>query len=248
MSLREFLGLSFEYTNGELQYNSKEIYIKDIIIYETKELIPFTSKLDNAVKEIYRIYKEIYKIEDKESWSEGEFSIIIVQNGMLGREYNKVKGYYRNKAENGINYPEVFQVVEGYVEFLLQQPGDSHTKIKDAAMVRLQRSEILVIPPSFGLTIINPSEKPAIISRLRASETQEIYDNFKETKGECYLRVEGGKWDYNDRYEEIPILRLVESQLKWKTIKRGIPIYNSYVYNPNLLRTLIEPNPLEFVL
>lgn len=246
MNLREFLGLPIESTKDGLQYNSEEIHIKKIVGFKGIELASFTINSSLNEDEIYKIYQNVYKIEDKELWSETEFSIILLHNGMIGKEYNKTQGYYRNKAENGFRYPEIFQVVEGYAEFLLQQPSDTHRKIKDVVTIRMQRSEVLVVPPSYGITIINPSEKKAIISRLRAADVKESAEEYKDTNGESYFRVEGGKWEYNVNYEEIPMMRLVESQFKWKTIRRGFPIYTSYIYNPNILRTLIEPDPTDF--
>ena len=73
-------------------------------------------------------------------------------------------------------------------------------------------------------------------------------EGFEKTRGECYYRMEEGRWDFNSTYEEIPALRLEETQNQWKSLKRGILIYVSYINNPNKLRNLVEPDPIDFIL
>jgi glucose-6-phosphate isomerase len=249
MNLREYIGLPIASDNKTIKYNSNEIDVKSVIITETKDIEFFLKEKDSLKEEeVFRVYQTIRSIEDKELWDDISFDIIVIQPGKLGKEYMKTIGYYRSCAENGYCYPEVYQIAEGYVEFFLQQPSQSHEKIKDAVMIRAQRFDVIVVPPAYGVTLINPSEKKAIIARIRAMKTEEISKQYKQTHGECYYRMENDKWDFNETYEEIPMLRLEEPQNKWKSLKRGIPIYASYTYNPKRFNGLVKPDPFEFIL
>ena len=249
MNLREYIGLPIVSDDKTIRFSSNEVDVKSVITTETEDIKQFLKDKDNLKEEeVFRVYKTIKTIEDKELWDNISFDIIVIQPGKLGKEYKKTVGYYRSFAENGYRYPEVYQVAEGYVEFFLQQPSQNHVRIKDALMIRAQRFDVVVIPPIYGVTLINPSEKKAIISRIRATEVEEISEQYKQTQGECYYRMEEDKWDFNEKYEEIPMLRLEDPQNKWKSIKRGIPMYASYVYNPKKFQGLVEPNPAEFML
>ncbi|MHA2357622.1 MAG: glucose-6-phosphate isomerase family protein [Candidatus Heimdallarchaeaceae archaeon] len=252
MDIRESIGLPIESDEKEISYNSNEVDIKNIIPYKKKDLQNFvkekTWKTEEEEQEVFRIYQEVKKVEDKEIWEDILFDIIVIWSGFLGKEYHKTIGYQRSKAENGYRFPEIYQMAEGYAEFFLQQSGDKHDMIKEAIMIRAQKFDLIVIPPSYNVTIINPSEKKNIITRLRAADVEEITAEFARTKGECYYRVEEGRWEFNENYEEIPMLKLEEPQNTWKSMKRGIPIYASYTYNPKRYYGLVEPDPVDFVL
>lgn len=252
MDIRENTGLPIESDEGKITFNSSEIAVKNIITFQKKDLRNFVKKPtweENEENEgVFQLYQEIKKIEDKEYWDDIQFDIIVICPGFLGEEYNKTIGYCRSMAENGFRFPEIYQIAEGYAEFFLQQSRDKHEQIKEAIMIRAQKHDLIVIPPSYNVTIINPSEKKNIISRLRAVDVEEVTADYEKTKGECYYRLEEGKWEFNSNYEEIPVLKLETPQNQWKSLKRGVPIYASYVINPRRFRSLIEPDPMEFSL
>jgi glucose-6-phosphate isomerase len=252
MDIRESIGLPIESTEEGISYNSSEVDIKNIISYTKKDLKNFIKdkiwETKEEKQEVYRLYQEVKKIEDKELFGDIQFDIILIWPGSIGEEYNKTIGYQRSTAENGFRFPEVYQIVEGYAEFLLQQSREKHEQIKEAIMIRAQKFDLVVLPPSYSLTIINPSEKKNVIARLRAVDVEEITEHYERTKGGCYYRLVDGKWEYNSNYEEIPALRLESPQNQWKSLKRGIPVYASYAYNPRRLRCLVEPDPADFIL
>ncbi len=251
MDLRDVLGLPIESNETAISYSDAEITSKSLFIQnlvEHKRILEIDKDEIGEDLEVYRTYEGIRKIQDKELWSDITYSIVILQSGQLNGRYFNTIGYYRSLAENGYCYSEIFQLAEGYAEFLLQQPRENHEQVKDVVVIRMQKHDLLVVPPSYGVTIINPSDKKAIISRIRASDAEEIKEPFYNTKGGCYYRLAEGKWDYNSNYEEIPNLRLGEPQNKWKSLKRGIPIYTSFAYNPRYFKSLIEPDTSLFVL
>lgn len=252
MDIRDSIGLPIESDEDKISYNSHEVDVKSIIPFQKKDLSDYVKEpnwgKNEESQEVFRLYQEVRRIEDKELWDDIQFDVIVIWSGILGEEYNKTIGYYRSVAENGYRYPEIYQMAEGYAEFFLQQSRDKHEQIKEALMIRAQKHDLIVIPPMYNVTIINPSEKKNVIARLRAVDVEEITDDYKKTKGECYYRLEEGKWEFNSNYEEIPALRLERPQNQWKSLKRGIPIYASYIHNPRRFRCLVEPDPVDFTL
>ena len=252
MDLRESLGLPVESDEVGLIFDNNEIAVKNILIYKVKDVESSLEQLNwegkDGEEEVFRVYEGVRRVEDKELWDDIRFDILIIQPGRIGENCASSLGYYRSVAENGYTYPEILQVVDGYAEILLQQPGEKHEQAKDALLIRVQKFDVIIVPPIYGITIFNPSEKRTIISRMRADEAKEILEPFEKTKGACYQRKTEGRWEFNSNYEEIPQLRLGEPQNKWKTVKRGIPLYASYVYRPKHFQTLVEPDPVEFTL
>lgn len=250
MELRDALGLPITSDGFKLTYNESEVTSKNLIPFYLKDVakvFPSNEKQDNNV-EIYRVYENVRNVHEKEAWAGFDFDLIVLHPGMLSNVYNKTLGYYRSFAENGFRYPEVIQVADGYIELFLQKPSEMHTRIMDAVLIRAQKYDLISIPPAYGVTIINPSEKVSIVSRIRSSEVEEDKESYFSTKGECYYRHAEGRWDYNANYEEIPPLRLGEPQNKWKPFKRGTPIYLSFIYNPKVKNDLTVPDPVQFIL
>lgn len=252
MDLRESLGLSVQSDDISLIYDNNEVVVKSVFIHKVKDFLSNLSQERwegmNEEEEVFRVYEGLRRVEDKELWDTLRFDVVIVRPGNLGDFCKSTFGYYRSLAENGYHYPEIYQVVDGYAEFLLQQPSTKHEQVKDVILIRVQRFDVVVIPPIYGISIMNPSEKRVILARIRADEAKEIVDSFEKTKGPCYLKLMEGRWEFNKNYEEIPQLRLGEPQNKWKTVKRGIPMYASYIYRPKHFQVLVEPDPAEFQL
>lgn len=252
MDLRESIGLPIESNDQGIEYSDQEVSVKNLIVFKIKdiekELAQASWEGKDEDEEVYRVYQYVRKIEDKELWDDIRFDIMVISSGKLGKICKRTSGYYRSVAENGYQYPEIYQVADGYAEVFLQQPGKKHERVKDAIMIRVQKFDALIVPPVYGITVVNPSERSVVLTRIRADEAKEITKEYEKTKGPCYQREEEGRWVYNENYEEIPNLRLEEPQNKWKTIKRGIPLYTSYVYRPKHFRSLVEPDPAEFIL
>ncbi|MHA1852198.1 MAG: glucose-6-phosphate isomerase family protein [Candidatus Heimdallarchaeaceae archaeon] len=249
--LREYVGLPIRLSDKGLEKEENIVSIKNEKTYTGKELqIVTLDEIEDDIKEsvIYKVYEDVRAVEHKEMWKEVRFDIVVIWPRRLGKEYGKIIGYYRSIADNGYHYPEIYQVVEGYAEFLLQQPGEKHEKVKKVVTIRAQKQELIVIPPAYGVTIINPTTEKAVLSRIRARDAEEITKEYERTKGECYYRIEKGKWIPNKNYEELPMLRLEEPQNKWKIMKRGIPIYEAQIYNPKTTETLVYPDPTEFII
>jgi oxalate decarboxylase/phosphoglucose isomerase-like protein (cupin superfamily) len=252
MDLRESTGLPIVSEETALKYSESEISVKDMQIIKTEDVSKFLLKDEwegkEKEKEVYRIYQKIRKVEDKHLWDVMRFDFIVLQPGKLGEEYHKTIGYYRSYSGTGYRFPEVYQVVEGYSEFFLQQFSDNHEKIKDAVMIRAQKFDVVVVPPSYGVTVINPSEQKTVLARIRSDDAKELMIDYEKTKGECYVRGDEGRWKFNENYFEIPNLRLEPPQNKWRSLKRGIPIYSIYIYKPKIFAPLLEPDPADYII
>ncbi|MCK4896689.1 MAG: hypothetical protein KAS47_07765, partial [Candidatus Heimdallarchaeota archaeon] len=147
MDLRDVLGLPIESNETAITYNEAEITSKSLFIQnlvEHKQILKIDKDEIGEDLEVYRTYEGIRNIQDKELWNNITYSILVLQSGQINGRYFNTIGYYRSFAENGYCYPEIFQLAEGYAEFLLQQPRENHEKVKDVVVIRMQKYDILV--------------------------------------------------------------------------------------------------------
>ncbi len=250
MVLNENLGLPIASKEDELLLPEHLVETKGIISYKGNDLKTLTKKQKWTEKEkeelIYKTYLDVKRIEDKSYWEKVQFDILMILSGKIGNEFKKTRAYYRSIADNGVHYPEVFQVAEGYIEFFLQKPTKKHTIVNDIVVIRAQKMDIIAVPPSYGVTLINPADKNAVVGRIRSREVEEIVEPFEETQGESYYKLTDGRWEYNAKYDEIPMLKLEPTQNSWRHMKRGTPVYESQIKHPNAVAPLVIPNPLDF--
>ncbi len=248
MIFRDILGLPISYIEQELVFNRELIYAKKTKSYSTTDLALRGDKGDDREHGlVYKQYPDVYLVQDKVFWEDIVFDIFMIYTGFQGEEFNQIPGHYTSIAPNGFHYPELYQIIEGYAEFVLQQPNESHERVKDAILYRANSRDIIIVPPTHGVTIINPSDKNTIIARIRGREAEDVRKPFTDTHGACYYREKNNKWSYNTNYQEIPTLRLLPTPDKWKIFHRGLSIYQTIVNNPGISKRFIEPIASDFI-
>jgi len=93
--------------------------------------------------ELYYMYRDVY------SQGDIRFDITVIPAKMLGNEYVKTKGHYHPGSEDGPAYPEVYQVLRGTVEFIMQKRNRNGSV--DAMIVSAQEGDtVLFSPPDEG--------------------------------------------------------------------------------------------------
>ncbi|UJG39839.1 MAG: hypothetical protein K9W45_08215 [Candidatus Heimdallarchaeum aukensis] len=250
MSFKKNIGLPMESFEDELYFNRELIHTKGLREFSLSEVV-FRGENKEDEKEkiiVFKKYQDIFLTEHKPHFDDVRFDIFVILPGFHSGEFNHIPGYYRNYADNGFHFPELFQVVEGYAEFLLQQPAEKHEKVKDCILYRCQVGEIVTIPPAHGVTIINPTDKKTVVIRLRARDAESIHEHYNMTRGACYYREQNDKWIFNSNYEEIATMKLLPTQKKWKVFQKEIPIYQSFINNTWSQKFLLEPNPVDFII
>lgn len=134
---------------------------------------------------VYHMYRSVY------SNIEMRFDITYLPAKMLGAEFNKTYGHYHPKADDGLAYPELYQVLKGKATFILQeknQDGSVNVLIVDAA-----EGEIMLLPPGYGHVTVNPSSaEDLVLSNIVFNGFQSNYDDYERCKGGAYYYTSEG--------------------------------------------------------
>lgn len=142
--------------------------------------------------ELYYMYR---RIKEKHGL---RYDITVIPPLMLGKEFVKTKGHEHLKNES-----ELYEVLEGKAVFLCQKrKGNS---IEDVYAVKAKKEEIVVVPPGYGHTTINPSKKILKLGNWIYKNCKNDYSTIEKRKGLCYFYVKSG-WIKNKNYKRAPKL------------------------------------------
>lgn len=185
--------MKIEFKEGQLYVNGEE-HQRDIRKLSSM-LEVFMEKPDLDLIEdvdMYYMFRGVHKSENI------RFDITIIPSRVIEREYAKTYGHYHPEAVNGITYPEIYQVLKGNAQFILQKKNINGSV--DVVVVGAKERDVLFVPPNFGHVSINAGEQPLILSNLVCSSFSSLYDDFKKNKGAAYYYLEGGELVQNPNY------------------------------------------------
>ena len=121
MSFREILGLSIDSMEDSLSFKPEVVDSKPLISYSVDDVRGYlkgTGSNESSSVPYLLHYPDVRAVSDKPAWVDGIFDLFVLLPGFHEGEYTRTSGHYRNEAENGFHFPELYQVIEGYTEFL----------------------------------------------------------------------------------------------------------------------------------
>ncbi|MGJ4849456.1 glucose-6-phosphate isomerase family protein [Bacillota bacterium Meth-B3] len=215
----------------------------------------FADETDLAPEEIvYDVYRSLIYPADKPILDEWKFQydITIVRSGLLNGECKKTSGHYHGyNPQRTYTYGEVYEVIKGTALYVLQRADNfeampEELNIDDVILAVVKEGETIIVPPDYGHCSINIGEGPLVFSNLAYSPCKVHYDAVKHHQGmSFYARKEGGKLRVtpNPNYAQKiapKFARVRENEALG--IKFGLPVYQSFLKNPEAFRFLSEPD------
>lgn len=214
----------------------------EVMVRKAKDLYEVSYNKDffkrkTEEKTVYYIYRALYRTKDKpllESYKV-RYDISIIPSGNLGEEYIKTAGHYHPISENGLTYPEIYEIIAGKAHYLLQQLH--REKILDVVIVEAEKGDKILIPHGYGHVTINPSRETLIMANLVSSNFDSIYEPMKKKGGAAYFELTGGRFIKNKRYIDVPKIRVAKATASTR-----------FPHNKNLYALFIEsPEDFEFL-
>ncbi len=198
---------------------------------------------------LYYMYRDLYKTErhhDTMQEHDLRFDITVMTTSPLGREYLKTKGHYHPVARNDVPYPEIYEVMDGEAQYLLQKPGRSGD-IEDVIVVTATAGDKVIIPPGYGHITINPSDQPLKMANWVSTQFKSQYGDMVEKQGGAYYQTIAGKWVKNHKYDSIPTIRFEDpTEVDELDITAGDSMYN-LIDSPDKLAFLNRPHKYQWV-
>ncbi len=217
--------------NKELQVSEKE-YVDELII-EDKSYKPTIRRYSEMKKlyleeadladetPLYYMFRDL-RFSEVESLLEDlniRIDLTVIENIIIGKEYNKTHGHYHPEAAPGRTFPEIYKVLEGKVYFLLQK--GEFKKIEEALLIELNKDDWLFIPPNYGHIMININDDRSITLNIVSSRFIPIYEHYRILKGAVYYLTKE-KILANKNYETNPPLKFYKSNFKINNLFENI--------------------------
>ncbi len=193
---------------------------------------------------LYFMYRDIARSVEDRDWLGNQklrYDVTVIPPMVLCGEYVKTKGHYHPEDMSGAGYPEIYEIIEGSAEYLLQTK-----RLSDAVVVSAGKGDTVLIPPGYGHVTINPGKTTLVMANIVSNEFSSIYKDYEALHGAVYYRMENLGYIKNPHYPEHPQLRHIR-----KCDVTGFPgVYKRPLYSmvgeKGTLRFLNYPEEFRF--
>lgn len=143
--------------------------------------------------EMYYMFRAVHKSEDV------RFDITVIPPLEVGGECAKTHGHYHPAGDDGMPYPEVYQVLRGSGVFVLQKKNRNAGTV-DVMVVHASEGDAVLLPPGFGHVSVNTGDVPLVLSNLVYDKFESIYDDYTENQGAAIYYLKDGELVHNTNY------------------------------------------------
>ncbi len=195
-----------------LEFGTKRVKPAVRMLFDMNDVIydrEWLGSMNNI--ELYYMYRELsLSRNDALMMKEHNlrYDITVIPPRMLGCEFVKTAGHYHPKiAGTSVTFPEIYEVLSGEAQYLLQKPEDD--KINDVILMKAAVGDKVIIPPGYGHLTVNSSNKVLKMANWVARDFESIYAPIKEKGGGAYFILDKGLVK-NPRYDSVPEIRLLK--------------------------------------
>lgn len=173
---------------------------------------------------LYFMYRDLAQTEEDHTWLSTHglrYDITRIPPLTLCGEYVKTKGHYHPAAPSGVEYPEVYEVLQGEAHYLLQ-----NREVSDVVLIFAKDGGKVIIPPGYGHVTINASTRTLLMANLVSSRFSSDYSFYEERHGAAYYMMTGEQMVKNTHYPSVPPFRTrVPSHCTALGMVEGVTLY-----------------------
>jgi glucose-6-phosphate isomerase len=243
--LRQVSGLDIKMEDIGLSYDQNEFPVEPKIrTYE--EVKDVYLEKETGAQDLYSMYRYFEKSQDSEIFKNAgtEYDLTVLRSGTIGPEFIKTAGHYHSYVSGtDLTYPEVYEVIDGQIEYLLQTRPDPDGNINAVIVV----GDKVVVPPGYGHISINVGETPAISSNLQKRDLPKTadYETYRVNNGGALYRGVNG-WGNNHNFRIRSQKKVIPKEKPEWGLEENKTLYNSFVTNPDKFKFLTEPQNFDF--
>ena len=209
-------------------------------------------------RELYFMFRDLHLPEHRALFREKgiRFDITVLVPGTIGKEFVKTAGHYHPfKPGTSFTYPELYEVLYGKADYLLQKPSNfdkPEEGLEEVIAVAAEPGDKVLIPSGFGHITINTGNDFLIMSNLVADNFASIYEPLRRMRGAGYCCLSGPAntqaplFVSNPCYSSCPPLhysRPVEAVPLLP--EKGISQYQAFVRHPQSFTFLTHPEDFQ---
>ena len=142
--------------------------------------------------DIYYMFRNVYEKDGI------RFDITIIPPRVIEGECAKTYGHNHPPAEEGLSYPEVYQVLGGTAVFLLQQANRDRSV--NVSLIRAMAGDVVLIPANMAHVTINPGGDTLVLANIVADGFESDYSDFRKNRGAAFYYLPDGNIEQNANY------------------------------------------------
>lgn len=175
---------------------------------------------------LYFMYRDLTKSDADRNWlhrHDLRYDLTVIPSRTICGEWVKTKGHYHPKNPAGTGYPEIYEVMEGQADYLLQS-----RELDDVVVISANAGDLVIIPPDYGHISINPSpDSTLIMANIVSTAFESEYGDYEKNQGGAYYEMCSGKMQKNSRYQILPPVRYINTRCgnEMHPLLKG-PLYN----------------------
>jgi glucose-6-phosphate isomerase len=237
----KLLDIGLTYDQNEFPVEPKvRTYIEAKDVYLEKEA---------EEQDLYYMYRYFEKEKDAEIFEKNnaEYDLTLIKSGRIGPELIKTAGHYHEYVpDTDITYPELYEVISGKIEYLIQTKPDAENNV-DVVIITAEEGDKIVVPPNYGHISINVGDEPAVSSNLQRRDlpANADYESFKVSNGGALYRTKTG-WENNRNYVIASLKKVAPKEKPDWGLEKNKPLYTAFIENPAKFKWLMEPNNFDF--
>lgn len=199
---------------------------------------------NNAAKDypIYYMYRALgYSKEKAFRDAEINYDITVIPRYNLGAEANKTLGHYHPTAEEGLSYPEIYEVIAGNALCILQRKAVTGYEV---ILVYAKPGEKVLIPPNYGHVTVNVGKGALVMANLKNGPLKADYKSIIRMHGAAVYVLHDGNIVLNNRYNALSI-SVVNKPRTPAYLNSRRSLYDLYLEDPDRYLFLNRPSLLD---
>lgn len=246
--LREQSGIDIKLESTGLVYDQNMFPVEPKVrLFDDAKQVYLSEEAPES--ELYYMYRYFEAVQDVHVFADWdvEYDITAINSGLVGSEYIKTVGHYHSYVPNStLTYPEVYEVIAGKIEYLLQTKPDMEGNV-DVILVEAVAGDKVVVPPGYGHISVNVGDDVAVSSNIQKRDlpASSDYGSFENFKGGALYRKNSG-WENNPAYKIRSIKRVAPKEKPDWGLEKDVPLYHSFVQNPGKFSYITNPKEYDF--
>lgn len=195
---------------------------------------------DNGRSPLYYMYRGVGSSDPAFGKHRIRYDITILESMDLGGEFNKTLGHYHPLAEDGLAYPELYEVVEGEALYILQRrlPNQEY----DVVLTRAKAGDKVLMPPNYGHITVNTGKELLVMANLVNADFKSDYKPIEEKHGAAVYAMSDNSLLRNESYGNVKLPGIGDAERIGYLGKESI--YDQFMANPALFEFLNRPSLL----
>lgn len=214
ISLYDVPRIEFDNDKKILYVDYKPLRPNIRFLRELKEVLYDKNAMNdsNLNSALYYMYRGVEREADSEIFDTAQlrFDITVMEPTNLGVEHNKTLGHYHKIGHSGFSYPEIYEVIQGEADYLLQQVEQG--RVVEVVLVKAKEGDIVYIPSDYWHVTTNAGNRLLVMSNLVSKHVEGEYEPVKKYGGLAYFELVNGSLIANKEYGDVPPIRCIDAR------------------------------------